>query len=252
LLISDGIMSIVSYFNGFQRSNFFNPGAKRKTYCGTLDYLAPEMIEESGHDVSLDYWSLGVLTYELLTGKAPFTPPSNVKDQKQMQQILEQNILKVKIEYPKDFPPLAKDLVGKVLKKNPKQRITIEELRSHPWLSMGAPTPKAQPSSSKGNFFTNLLGSKKSQEPPKDEAKKENPPAEGTTAVTNDQTTTTAATQKSAQNNTTQPVAAAQAEEKKETTTQNPPVKTENPFVMTIKEGIGVFCYMNSLTLFNS
>ena len=77
----------------FHRSNFFNPGAKRKTYCGTLDYLAPEMIEESGHDVTLDYWSLGVLTFELLTGKAPFTPPSTVKDQKQMQQILEQNIL---------------------------------------------------------------------------------------------------------------------------------------------------------------
>lgn len=51
------------------------------------------MIEESGHDVSLDYWSLGVLVYELLTGKAPFTPPPTIKDQKQMQQILEQNIL---------------------------------------------------------------------------------------------------------------------------------------------------------------
>jgi len=146
----------------FGWSNFFNPGAKRKTYCGTLDYLAPEMIEESGHDVTLDYWSLGVLTFELLTGKAPFTPPSTVKDQKQMQQILEQNILKVKIEYPKDFPPLAKDLVGKVLKKNPKQRCSIDELKDHPWLRIGSganPSPKT--TSSKGNFIMNLLGGKK-------------------------------------------------------------------------------------------
>ena len=52
----------------------FNKGS-RKTYCGTLDYLAPEMILEKGHDEKLDVWCLGVLLYELLTGKAPFTPP---------------------------------------------------------------------------------------------------------------------------------------------------------------------------------
>jgi len=55
--------------------------------------LAPEMIEESGHDVTLDYWGLGVLVFELLTGKDPFTPPPSVHDKRQMQTILEQNIL---------------------------------------------------------------------------------------------------------------------------------------------------------------
>lgn len=44
------------------------------TYCGTLDYLAPEMILEKGHDEKLDIWSLGVLIFELITGKAPFAP----------------------------------------------------------------------------------------------------------------------------------------------------------------------------------
>eukprot|EP00331_Platyophrya_macrostoma_P014680 CAMPEP_0176462440 /NCGR_PEP_ID=MMETSP0127-20121128/35270_1 /TAXON_ID=938130 /ORGANISM="Platyophrya macrostoma, Strain WH" /LENGTH=745 /DNA_ID=CAMNT_0017854361 /DNA_START=24 /DNA_END=2261 /DNA_ORIENTATION=+ len=112
----------------FGWSNFFNPGSKRATYCGTLDYLAPEMILESGHDVKLDVWSV--------TGKAPFTPPPNVKDQKEMQRILEENILKVKLDFPKDFPPLAKDLVLKVLKKNPKSRMSIAEMNTHPWLAM--------------------------------------------------------------------------------------------------------------------
>ena len=38
------------------------------------------------------------------------------------------------MEFPRDFPPLAKDLVSKVLKRNPKQRATIDDIREHPWL----------------------------------------------------------------------------------------------------------------------
>jgi len=50
----------------------------RTTYCGTLDYLAPEMLERShSHDHAVDIWSVGVLTYELLTGMSPFSPTSN-------------------------------------------------------------------------------------------------------------------------------------------------------------------------------
>lgn len=66
----------------FGWSNVLNENKLRQTYCGTLDYLAPEMIQETGHDVQLDIWSLGVLIYELLTGRAPFAPTDKTLDQK--------------------------------------------------------------------------------------------------------------------------------------------------------------------------
>ncbi len=45
---------------------------KRNTYCGTTDYMAPEMIKNESHEFSLDIWCLGILLYELLHGKPPF------------------------------------------------------------------------------------------------------------------------------------------------------------------------------------
>jgi aurora kinase, other len=49
---------------------------KRKTMCGTLDYLAPEMVENKGHDYAVDNWTLGILCYEFLYGVPPFEAES--------------------------------------------------------------------------------------------------------------------------------------------------------------------------------
>ena len=68
LLDAEGAVKVAD----FGWSNFFNENLTRMTYCGTPEYLAPEMITQSGHDKSLDIWNLGVLLFELLTGNPPF------------------------------------------------------------------------------------------------------------------------------------------------------------------------------------
>ena len=115
----------------FGWSNFFNPERTRMTYCGTLDYLAPEMINQQGHSTNLDLWNLGVLLFELLTGSAPF--------QASNQAAMFEKILKVRITFPKNFPPLAKDLILKLLKANPEERIPLNEIVSHPWMQTHQP-----------------------------------------------------------------------------------------------------------------
>ena len=49
-----------------------NNSGSRETFCGTFDYMAPEMILNKPHDFRLDIWCLGILLFELLHGKAPF------------------------------------------------------------------------------------------------------------------------------------------------------------------------------------
>lgn len=55
------------------------PSNRRTTLCGTLDYLAPEMVESREHSEKVDYWALGVLTYEFLIGNPPFEDRSSMK-----------------------------------------------------------------------------------------------------------------------------------------------------------------------------
>ena len=118
----------------FGWSNFLKPNVPRTTFCGTLDYLPPEMLTSTHiHDHMVDIWSIGVLTYELLTGRAPFMP-LDTKNPKDIERLTQENIANVKFEFPKDFPSLAKDLVSKILKKNPRTRIGLSEIKSHPWV----------------------------------------------------------------------------------------------------------------------
>jgi len=135
LLDAAGVVKLAD----FGWSNYFDDDNRRLTYCGTPEYLAPEMIKQSGHDKSLDVWNLGVLLFELLTGSPPFEGGN--------QNELFSNILALKIKWPARFSGVAKDLISKLLKINPMQRIPIDQIVKHPWFES---TPQLRPV----NFLT--------------------------------------------------------------------------------------------------
>ena len=68
VICSEGVAKLCD----FGWSNFFNDDRSRMTYCGTFDYAPPEMLQRKNYDSSIDIWCIGVLTYELLTGRVPF------------------------------------------------------------------------------------------------------------------------------------------------------------------------------------
>ena len=102
------------------------PTSRRNTLCGTLDYLPPEMVEGREHDEQVDTWALGVLLYEFLVGSPPFETDSH--------QATYQRISRVDIRWPRGFPEDAKDLVSKLLKKDPRQRLPLECIPTHPFV----------------------------------------------------------------------------------------------------------------------
>ncbi|XP_044003306.1 ribosomal protein S6 kinase beta-1 [Aphidius gifuensis] len=85
------------------------------TFCGTIEYMAPEILTRSGHGKAVDWWSLGALFYDMLNG----TPPFTAEDRKKTIE----KILKGKLALPQFLSPDARDLVRKLLKRQVAQRL---------------------------------------------------------------------------------------------------------------------------------
>jgi ribosomal protein S6 kinase alpha-5 len=134
LLDADGHIVLTDF--GLSKEVIGEMENRAYSYCGTVEYMAPELVRSSrkGHDKAVDWWSLGVLLYELLTGASPFT----VEGEDNSQSKVSKRILQSEPYYPKSFSVSVKDLLKRLLAKDPKQRLGCgikgaDEIRQHVW-----------------------------------------------------------------------------------------------------------------------
>ena len=120
LLLTDFGLSKVALEDEDERAN---------SILGTVEYMAPEVIRGENYDFAVDWWSLGAIGFDLLTGKPPFGGNNHAK--------IQQNILKQKLQLPYFLGPDAKDLLTRLLRKESNKRLgganpkDLKALKSH-------------------------------------------------------------------------------------------------------------------------
>ncbi|XP_064231984.1 ribosomal protein S6 kinase beta-2-like [Aotus nancymaae] len=127
MLSSQGYIKLTDF--GLGKESIYE-GTVTHTFCGTIEYMAPEILARSGHNRAVDRWSLGTLMYDMLTGSLPFTAENQKKTM--------DKIIKGKLALPPYLTPDAWDLVKKFLKQNPSQRIgggpgDAADVQKHPF-----------------------------------------------------------------------------------------------------------------------
>ncbi|KAF1816091.1 Pkinase-domain-containing protein [Eremomyces bilateralis CBS 781.70] len=125
LIDADGHLKLVDF--GFAKTV-----GNRETYtlCGTPEYLAPEVIRNTGHGCAVDWWAFGILIYEFLVGQPPFWDQNPMKI---YEQIIEGNI-----RYPSAMSPDARDLIAKLCTVDTSKRLgnirgRAAAVKAHPW-----------------------------------------------------------------------------------------------------------------------
>ncbi|XP_034939715.1 ribosomal protein S6 kinase alpha-3 [Chelonus insularis] len=122
LLDADGHMSLTDF--GLSKQPVDD--SKAYSFCGTVEYMAPEVVNRQGHSFAADWWSFGVLMFEMLTGALPFQGANRKETMTQ--------ILKAKLGMPYNISPEAQSLLRVLFKRNPANRIGnngIEEIKNH-------------------------------------------------------------------------------------------------------------------------
>eukprot|EP00761_Pharyngomonas_kirbyi_P009513 gb/GECH01009529.1/.p1 GENE.gb/GECH01009529.1/~~gb/GECH01009529.1/.p1 ORF type:complete len:206 (+),score=25.31 gb/GECH01009529.1/:1-618(+) len=120
---NDDIVKIID----FSIATITQPGKNLGEYCGTYNYLAPEVLAANGYDgFKADIWSCGVILYCMLTALLPF-------EEEEPSELI-QKIISVDYRFHPKISEDAKDLITKILIKDINERYTIDQILNHPWL----------------------------------------------------------------------------------------------------------------------
>ncbi|XP_077980864.1 serine/threonine-protein kinase PLK1-like isoform X2 [Glandiceps talaboti] len=136
ILLSDSLEIKLADFGLATRLEF--DGDRKRTICGTPNYIAPEVLEKIGHSYEADIWAIGCIMYTMLVGKPPFEGTT-----------LKETYLKVrtnKYNLPSSLHSSAKDLLKQLFTSKPEDRPALEEIMQHEFFTRGF-TPKALPPS---------------------------------------------------------------------------------------------------------
>jgi len=120
LLDSSGHCVLTDF--GFAKENVLTPESCT-SFCGTLEYMAPEVVKKSKYGKPADWWSVGILLYDMLVGHPPF--------QHKNDHMLYKKILSDKLKIPTYFSKNCMDLLKGLLQRDLKQRSTIKEIKEH-------------------------------------------------------------------------------------------------------------------------
>ncbi|XP_072388915.1 cGMP-dependent protein kinase, isozyme 1-like isoform X2 [Diabrotica undecimpunctata] len=129
LLTSNGYFKLTDFGYAKKLPRF----EKTFTFAGTIEYVAPEVASKKSYDRAVDIWTIGIFTFEMLCGKTPFAGSRESSIFKKILDGIE------KINFPNFVPAAAKDLVLKLCRRNPQNRLGMDEgiakIKSHRWFN---------------------------------------------------------------------------------------------------------------------
>ena len=111
LIDAEGHIRLTDF--GLSKAGLRETDNRTESFCGTPEYLAPEIIRDKNYSYSVDWYSFGLVTYEMLTGINPFKSGKDLSFVEQMNEILDKEI-----PIPKHFKIETQDLLKKLLKKD--------------------------------------------------------------------------------------------------------------------------------------
>ncbi|KAI9722257.1 MAG: hypothetical protein M1812_001729 [Candelaria pacifica] len=118
----------------FGLSNLFSPKNYLKTFCGSLYFAAPELLQARQYTgPEVDIWSFGIVLYVLVCGKVPFDDQSMPKLHAKIKQGI--------VDYPQWLSSECRSLISRMLVTDPRQRATLTEIMNHPWITKGFNSP---------------------------------------------------------------------------------------------------------------